>query len=340
MKRTLLAATLLMLPLAARAQPIQGLYVGAGAGATWEEQTRVRLHTGPSPGPTLDANFSTGFAGLGSIGWGFGNGVRIEAEGSWRRNSVNSANSSALTGAEQKTGAMANVLFDMDIGSPWVYPYLGAGAGSQWVQLTRGGVTISDPSFAYQAIAGTSFPIPWVVGLSVTAEYRFLGVAGQRKFPVVNGVSAYATDDNNHAVMLGVRYAFNVAPPPAPPAAVPAATAAPAPAPARNYLVFFDWDSAALTDRARQIVAEAAENASRVQVTRIEVAGHADRTGTPQYNLALSRRRAEAVAAELVKHGVAKQAIDIQAFGQAKPLVATADGVREPQNRRVEIVLR
>jgi outer membrane protein OmpA-like peptidoglycan-associated protein len=45
------------------------------------------------------------------------------------------------------------------------------------------------------------------------------------------------------------------------------------------------------------------------------------------------------VAAELVAHGVAKQAIDIQAFGDTKPLVPTAAGVREPQNRRVEIVL-
>lgn len=94
-----------------------------------------------------------------------------------------------------------------------------------------------------------------------------------------------------------------------------------------------------LNARARQIVAEAAQNATHVQVTRIEVAGHTDSTGTPAYNLALSRRRAEAVAAELVNRGVARQAIAIQAFGETKPLVATADGVREPQNRRVEIVL-
>jgi outer membrane protein OmpA-like peptidoglycan-associated protein len=103
--------------------------------------------------------------------------------------------------------------------------------------------------------------------------------------------------------------------------------------------VFFDWDSAVLTARARQIVAEAAHNATRVQVTRIDVAGHADRTGTAAYNLTLSHRRADAVAAELVQHGIAKQSIDIEAFGETKPLVATADGVREPQNRRVEIVL-
>ncbi|EFH11315.1 OmpA family protein, partial [Teichococcus cervicalis] len=95
-----------------------------------------------------------------------------------------------------------------------------------------------------------------------------------------------------------------------------------------------------LTDRARQIISEAAQNSGRVQTTRIEVAGHADRAGSPQYNQRLSQRRADAVAAELVRLGVARSAISVQAFGESRPLVPTADGVREPQNRRVEIVLR
>ncbi|EFH11182.1 OmpA family protein, partial [Teichococcus cervicalis] len=95
-----------------------------------------------------------------------------------------------------------------------------------------------------------------------------------------------------------------------------------------------------LTDRARQIISEAAQNSSRTQTTRIEVAGHADRSGSPQYNQRLSQRRADAVAAELVRQGVSRSAITVQAFGESRPLVPTADGVREPQNRRVEIVLR
>ena len=115
---------------------------------------------------------------------------------------------------------------------------------------------------------------------------------------------------------------------------------APAPAQARTYLVFFDFNRADLTDRARQIVAEAAQNSRRVQSTRIEVAGHADRSGTPQYNQRLSERRAQAVAAELVRQGVNRGDIGVTAYGESRPLVPTADGVREPQNRRVEIVLR
>ena len=112
------------------------------------------------------------------------------------------------------------------------------------------------------------------------------------------------------------------------------------PAAARTYLVFFDWNRADLTSRAREIISEAAQNARRVSSTRIEVAGHADRSGTPQYNQRLSERRANAVAQELTRLGVPRNAINVQAFGESRPLVPTADGVREPQNRRVEIVLR
>jgi OOP family OmpA-OmpF porin len=88
------------------------------------------------------------------------------------------------------------------------------------------------------------------------------------------------------------------------------------------------------------VVAQAAQATTRVQVTRIEVAGHADTSGTPRYNQGLSVRRAQNVAAELVRLGVPRQAITVQGFGDARPLVATGPGVREPQNRRVEIVLR
>ena len=108
----------------------------------------------------------------------------------------------------------------------------------------------------------------------------------------------------------------------------------------RTYLVFFDWDRADLTDRARQIVAAAAQASTRVQATRIEVQGNADKSGTAAYNQRLSLRRAQTVAAELVRDGVPRTAIDIQAFGDSRPLVPTAAGVREPQNRRVAIILR
>ena len=106
---------------------------------------------------------------------------------------------------------------------------------------------------------------------------------------------------NNHSAMLGLRYALWT--PPAPVAAPPVVPQAPQ-AVARTYLVFFDWDRYNLTDRARQIITEAAQNARSTGSTRIEVAGHADRSGTPQYNMGLSRRRAEAVRDYLIAAGV------------------------------------
>ena len=127
---------------------------------------------------------------------------------------------------------------------------------------------------------------------------------------------------------------------PAPPLAAPVAVAAPAPVAARSYLVFFDWDKATLTDRARQIIREAAANSTQVQYTRIEVNGHTDTSGTPRYNQDLSVRRANAVAAELVRNGVPRSAIAIRGFGQTQLLVPTSPGVREPQNRRVEIIIQ
>ena len=144
----------------------------------------------------------------------------------------------------------------------------------------------------------------------------------------------------DHSFLLGVRYAFGQVPPAMAASAAPAAAPAPAVQPARSYLVFFDWDKATLTDRARQIIKEAADNSTHVQYTRIEVNGYTDTSGTPQYNMGLSIRRADAVKAELIKDGVPAAAIATQGFGETHLLVPTGAGVREPQNRRVEIIVR
>jgi OOP family OmpA-OmpF porin len=131
-----------------------------------------------------------------------------------------------------------------------------------------------------------------------------------------------------------------MAPKPAPRAATPPPPP-PAPAPeAQTSLVFFDFNSAVLTPEARAIVRTAATNARRGTPTRIEVTGHADKSGPDAYNLRLSQRRAEAVQALLVSEGVGASNIGVAAKGEADPLVPTPDGVREPQNRRVEIVIR
>ena len=106
-----------------------------------------------------------------------------------------------------------------------------------------------------------------------------------------------------------------------------------------QYRVFFAFDRANLSDADRQIIIQAAEDYRRTGTARITATGHTDTSGSAAYNLELSQRRAEAVASELVRQGV--PATDIVTIGRGEEdlLVPTADGVREPRNRRVEIVI-
>jgi outer membrane protein OmpA-like peptidoglycan-associated protein len=142
------------------------------------------------------------------------------------------------------------------------------------------------------------------------------------------------------AFTFGVHFGGAPAALPPPPAPVEPPAPVPVVAPARTYLVFFDWDRADLTVRAKQIVASAASASTHVQTTRIEVNGYTDLSGTAAYNQKLSVRRAKTVEAELVRDGVPTSEISIHGYGESDPLVPTAKGVREPQNRRVEIILK
>lgn len=106
-----------------------------------------------------------------------------------------------------------------------------------------------------------------------------------------------------------------------------------------RYLVFFELDRATLTADARTAIAEAVKEYQETGAVRIALAGHADRSASEAYNQRLSERRVEAVRRELVRLGVPNANISATALGETSPLVPTADGVREPRNRRVEIVL-
>ncbi|MEJ0020431.1 MAG: OmpA family protein [Acetobacteraceae bacterium] len=341
------------------APPLEGLYIGAGAGVNWLQDEHFINSTGTAAAGSIHS--SPGFVALGSLGYALSNGLRFEIEGDFRRNGFSGASDfgfpGGASGTERKTGVMFNVLYDFShlVQVPWFSPYAGLGVGYAWSHLNnfalfntagaapRFGSSDTQGAIAYQAIFGgaTQLPVP---GLALTVEYRFYGV-GSRNYNIsatpaagVAPVSGRARlgNDFNHAILLGLRYNFNQ-PPPAPP---PTPIAAPAPAAARSYLVFFDWDKATLSDRARQIIKEAADNSTRVQYTRIEVNGYTDTSGTKPYNQDLSVRRARAVQGELIRDGVPANAITIQGFGDTNLLVPTGAGVREPQNRRVEIVLR
>ena len=118
----------------------------------------------------------------------------------------------------------------------------------------------------------------------------------------------------------------------------PPPVVAPAPSTPKSYLVFFDFNKSDLTSQATAIVDQAAKNAGPAKVTKLEVTGHTDTVGSDAYNMRLSRRRAESVAAQLEKDGIPASEIEIVAKGKRDLLVPTKDGVKEPQNRRVQIV--
>jgi outer membrane protein OmpA-like peptidoglycan-associated protein/opacity protein-like surface antigen len=102
-------------------------------------------------------------------------------------------------------------------------------------------------------------------------------------------------------------------------------------------IVFFDWDRDDLTNEARNTLNTVAENYRRGGQTQVVLAGHADRSGSDAYNQGLSQRRANRVRDYLITQGVPAGSMTTQAFGEERPRVETADGVREPDNRRVEI---
>jgi outer membrane protein OmpA-like peptidoglycan-associated protein/outer membrane protein W len=350
-------AGLFLLPIAASAQPVTGPYVSAGIGYNVMNgrETKGYAISGVETNLHERTLFKNGFTGEASVGYGFGNGFRVELEGDYFDNQAHKVDSATgqvpASGTERKYGAMLNGLYDFDISSPYIYPFIGAGVGYQFLDLrnakspANGAYINSTPgAFAYQAIVGLSFPIPGAIGLSATVQYRYLATVGNEHYKGTEGgvpATFKVGPDSNNMVLVGLNYELFAPMPPAPPAPAPAVTpvAAPAPAPARTYLVFFNWNKADLTPRATQIVAEAAKASQTTHVTSLNVNGYTDTSGTPAYNEKLSYRRADNVAAQLVTDGVPKSDIVIKGYGETHLLVPTGPGVREPQNRRVEIIL-
>lgn len=136
------------------------------------------------------------------------------------------------------------------------------------------------------------------------------------------------------------------------PVAQPAAAAAqPAPVPQPSFrsqiqqgqplqfMVFFEEDSDRIEESAIGVLAQATDYANTGGYRQIVATGHADRWGSVTYNQSLSERRALSVQNALLGMNVASNRISTVAKGESAPLVQTADNVREPQNRRVEILL-
>ena len=335
------------------AQQATGIYLGAGAGVNIRQDQKWTF-TDPRTDGHADVAFDTAPAGNVYIGYDFG-AIRADIEGSFRQNDIGDVGLNwdafrlnrfitvpagndvkvNIKGHERTIGLMANVYYDFEFGSPFV-PYIGGGLGvgfNNWkVKAKEFDIDFEydSPLFAYQGIAGVSYYI--TPNLAANLEYRYFGESDAE---FTTGSTKIKLDaPASHTILAGIKYVFDFGPPAAEPAPETAVNTG-----QRSYLVFFDFDSSRLTPEARSIVASAATDALRGQSTRIDVTGHTDRSGTDAYNQALSVRRGEAVRRELVTDGVADNLIIVRGVGEADPLVPTADGVREPQNRRVEIVM-
>lgn len=104
-------------------------------------------------------------------------------------------------------------------------------------------------------------------------------------------------------------------------------------------MIFFDSGKSEIRREWAETLDEAIPALLKQPDSVITIGGHSDRSGSSSANRHSSLRRAEAVRDYLTARGVPSRAIAVRAFGEDQPLVATADGVREPQNRRVDIHL-
>ena len=107
----------------------------------------------------------------------------------------------------------------------------------------------------------------------------------------------------------------------------------------KNYVVFFAHDSSRLDATAQNRINQAAKKVAETGPRSVVVSGYADRSGGREYNLKLSWRRAEAVAAALIDAAVNSDLIERKAYGEDKPRVPTPDDERNGLNRAAEITL-
>jgi hypothetical protein len=191
LRTALLAATIVLAPGIAAAQmplpsfepapPLYGLYLGGGGGFNWLQNEHLINGLGTAADASLQSKL--GYAAIGSLGWAFTNGLRVELEGDFRNNQFSAGRNFAFPtragGRELKYGPMFNVLYDMTnvlhdytgVTVPYFAPYVGVGIGYQWSHLS--GFTASAASgfpsvasddtygaIAYQFILGGAVPSP------------------------------------------------------------------------------------------------------------------------------------------------------------------------------------
>lgn len=370
MRHFCMATLLVSTALAAPAFAKDGYWYGSltGGPSIFNQQDHKVVTGGVvATDPSVRTGTKTGYNINGALGYDFGL-FRPEFELGYQRASLSSINGLDTTGiavtgangfASNVTGKvsvlsfMVNGLFDISSGDSKWTGYVGPGVGVAQVKNTdfaaNGGAAFLSDSysgFAWQVLAGLKRSISDNVDLNL--GYKFFN-AGKVNF-VTTGGADLRTRVRTHNLQLGFTYNFGGAPkvvapppPPPPPPAVVEPVAPPPPpppppaAPPGPFIIFFDFDKSVITKEADAILQAAAKSYKDTGQMSLQLAGHADKAGTDKYNDALSARRADAAMKRMIALGVPANVIAESHFGESKPLVETADGVREPQNRRVEI---
>ncbi len=346
MKKSILAAAGLAVVLAAPSFADEGFYITGGVGYGWTPDMDVESSAGfgnRSVLPSLsgeiqgegDARFMLG------AGYETANNWRVQVDVMDRFNDTGAVGNGLFASDLQNVALMVSGIRDFDFGS-FVAPYAGLGLG---YSQTDASIQFFDGSDAQGDGNGIAFQ--GLLGLTLDLSDRISADAGYRYFygPEVDFISStgnVGSIDNyqSHDLLVGLRFSFGAAPAPVAP---PPVERTPAPAPTCSdvpFVVYFEFDQSTLTDQARQVIARASQQAAECDITRVEIEGHTDRSGSQAYNARLSERRARVVRDELIRLGVAASLISIEARGESEPAVATPDGAREPLNRRTEVVIR
>ena len=301
-------------------------YAGLGAGWAW-------------PG---DLSYTTSDADeapivYGKVGTWTANKWRAELELSYREHDIEGGTAATSLGGDATvTALMFNMLYDLNVDSELyagIKPYIGAGAGGAMVATDGTGplytVDEEETVFAGQLLAGLNVPITDSVVMDV--GYRYFDTLGA---DISNGIATTEESFSAHTATLGLRWVFGASEPPPPPAPEPV----PEPKEAL-FKIYFPFDDSNLTSEAQETVQEIAAQYKDEQVIRILVQGNTDTSGSNTYNDNLSQARAASVREGLIANGIPAEWIVTEALGETNPAVQTGDGVKEPLNRRAEVLI-
>jgi outer membrane protein OmpA-like peptidoglycan-associated protein len=351
------AAALLALSSPASAGRFTAWYFGVDGGASWVEDVDALVYATPAlpPASASGFDFDMGWAAFASAGYSFANNWRVELEGGYRHNEIDSFTpppagpAVALDGELDQYTLMANVLYDFASSSGAMLS-VGAGVGADYARArSAAGIPFAaafegdDISLAFQALVGASYPITSFMDLTLNYRYLMVTDINLNDDETTPGTVAIvdATDPaGEHTVTMGLRFGGRG---PDKPVAVAKAAPPPPPPPrasvARQYVIYFAFNKCAITADADEVLSEAAAAAQQLSAVSVKIVGHTDTVGTLEANQRLSECRANAAKTNLVVKGVSPGSISATGRGETQLLVQSGNNVKEPQNRRATVDL-